>query len=108
MGVSDPLIQTSLLGEAIEHAPVAVFVVDEQGEFVAVNQSACALLGYERGELLTLRVADVARDEQPSEDGVPGIRKTTLTRNDGGTLDFTYAAGETTVAGMSVFVYVGR
>ena len=38
MGVSEPLIQTSLLGEAIENGPVAVLVADEHGRYVAVNQ----------------------------------------------------------------------
>jgi PAS domain S-box-containing protein len=106
MGVSDPLIQTSLLGEAMEHAPVAVFVADEQGEFVAVNQSACTLLGYERGELLQLCVADVAPGDRAPDDDV-GTRTTTLTRKNGSIVGFTYASGATTVAGMPVFVYVG-
>ena len=52
MGVSEPLIQTSLLGEAIENGPVAVFVADEHGRYVAVNRAACQLLGYTREELL--------------------------------------------------------
>ena len=107
MGVSDPLIQTSLLGEAIAHAPVAVFVADEQGGFVAVNQSACALVGYERGELLTMRVGDISHGE-PSENSQVGVKHTTLTRRDGTTVEFTYATGETIVAGMSVYVHVGR
>src|SRR5256885_2793365 len=59
MDVSEPLIQTSLLGEAIEHAPVAVFVADEDGQYVAVNQAACLLLGYDRSELLGMNVSDV-------------------------------------------------
>jgi PAS domain S-box-containing protein len=107
VGVSDPLIQTSLLGEAIEHAPVVVLVADEQGDLVAVNQSACALLGYERGELLTLRVGHVARNAAPVPDGT-GIKRTTLTRKDGTNVEFAYETRETTVAGMPVFVYVGR
>jgi len=111
MGVSEPLIQTSLLGEAIEHAPVAVFVADEQGRFVAVNQAACVLLGYDRGELLQLSVADIApdgsaEDEQPSERRM-GVRTSTLTRKDGSTVQFTYATGATSVAGMPVSVCVG-
>jgi PAS domain S-box-containing protein len=110
MGVSEPLIQTSLLGEAIEHAPVAVFVADEQGRFVAVNQAACVLLGYDRGELLQLSVTDIAPDrgveEQPSERRM-GVRTSTLTRKDGSTVQFTYATGATSVAGMPVSVCVG-
>ena len=111
MGVSEPLIQTSLLGEAIEHAPVAVFVADEQGRFVAVNRAACVLLGYDRGELLQLSVPDIATEgaaaeEQTSERRM-GVRTSTLTRKDGSTVQFTYATGATSVAGMPVSVCVG-
>src|SRR5207245_10731039 len=68
MGVSEPLIQASLLGEAIEHGPVAVFVADEHGNYVAVNQAACTMLGYTREELLALQVLDVARySDAPAE-----------------------------------------
>ena|SRR5436309_15140342 len=112
MGVSEPLIQTSLLGEAIEHAPVAVFVADEQGQFVAVNQAACVLLGYDRGELLQLSVTDVAPEGALAERGYSserrmGVRTSTLTRKDSTTVRFTYATGATTVAGMPVSVCVG-
>ena len=113
MGVSEPLIQASLLGEAIEHAPVAVFVADELGNYVAVNQAACLLLGYERDELLKLRVVDVARYTAAAvewnEMRRSGTRAGTslLTRKDGSLVDFSYAAGATTVAGMPVFVSVG-
>jgi PAS domain S-box-containing protein len=112
-GVSEPLIQASLLGEAIENAPPAVFVADEHGKYVAVNQAACALLGYTREELLGLRVADVARDREAGDEWTelrqPGTRVGTsrLTRKDGTTVEFSYVAGETSVAGMPFFVSVG-
>ena|SRR5881227_1765421 len=113
MGVSEPLIQTSLLGEAIEHAPVAVFVADEHGNYVAVNQAACALLGYDRRELLEMNVSDVARygaakDEwtEMQRDGAH-VGASQLTRKDGTVVDFAYSAAATTVAGMPVFVSVG-
>ena len=113
MGVSEPLIQTSLLGEAIENGPVAVLVADEHGRYVAVNLAACHLLGYTREELLTKRATDVARYEeapaawaemelQGSQTGV-----STVTRKDGSTVEFAYVAGATVVAGMPVFVSVG-
>jgi PAS domain S-box-containing protein len=113
MGVSEPLIQASLLGEAIENGLPAVFVADEYGKYVAVNQAACALLGYTREELLGLRVADVAQyhgaGEEWTELRLAGTRVGTsrLTRKDGTTVEFSYVAGETTVAGMPVFVSVG-
>jgi PAS domain S-box-containing protein len=113
MGVSEPLIQASLLGEAIENGPVAVLVADEHGRFVAVNQAACRLLGYSRKELLTLRLTDVARYEgAPAEWAEMESRGTkagvsTVTRKDGSTVEFAYLAGATAVAGMPVFVSVG-
>lgn len=112
-GVSEPLIQTSLLGEAIENGPAAVFVADEHGKYVAVNQAACLLLGYSREELLGLRVADVARYETAAaeweEMSRAGARigSSTLTRKDGTTVEFSYIAGATKVAGMPVFVSAG-
>jgi PAS domain S-box-containing protein len=113
MGVSEPLIQTSLLGDAIENGPVAVFVADEHGRYIAANPAACILLGYSRDELLGLRVSDVARYSDASAEWIEmqrsGARSgtSTLTRKDGTTVDFGYTAGATTVAGMPVFVSVG-
>jgi PAS domain S-box-containing protein len=113
VGVSEPLIQTSLLGEAIENGPAAVFVADEHGKYVAVNQAACLMLGYTRDELLGLRVADVARypdaDEEFTELRQVGTRigTSTLTRKDATTVEYNYVAGSTVVAGMPVFVSVG-
>jgi PAS domain S-box-containing protein len=110
MGVSEPLIQASILGEAVDHGPAAVFVADEEGGYVAVNQAACALLGYTREELLELRVSDIADpagkwEEMQREGQVSGV--STLRRKDGATIDFRYVAGATTVAGMLVYVSVG-
>jgi len=110
MGVSEPLIQASLLGEAVEHGPAAVFVADEEGRYVAVNQAACALLGYPREELLSLQVTDLVEDtgkwEEMRQSGrVSG--RSSLTCKDGTLVEFTYVAGATVVAGMPVYVAVG-
>ena len=113
MGVSEPLIQASLLGEAVEHGPAAVFVADERGRYVAVNQAACALVGYPREELLTMRVTDLVAPEEAAapwgEMVTEGTQRgrSTLKRKDGSTLEFSYLAGETKVAGMPVYVSVG-
>jgi PAS domain S-box-containing protein len=112
-GVSEPLIQASLLGEAIEHGPAAVFLADEHGAYVAVNQAACSMLGYTREELLGLRVADVDRsreaNEEPSELRQPGTSTgtSTLTCKDGSTVEFAYVGGITRVAGMPLYVSIG-
>jgi PAS domain S-box-containing protein len=113
MGVSEPLIQTSLLGEAIENGPVAVLVADEQGRYVAVNQAACHLLGYSREELLAMRATEVARyGEAPAEWAEPELQRThagvaEVTCKDGSIVGFAYVAGATVVDGMPVFVSVG-
>jgi len=71
----------SLMRAIFESSPYAIEVVDpETLTFVQVNPAACALLGYERRELLTLTLAeiqpDMAAEGQPArrglaEDGAP-------------------------------------
>ena len=53
-------VQETLLGEAIEHAPVGALVLDETGRYLAANRTACKLTGYDRRELLSLTPADLA------------------------------------------------
>ena len=113
MSVAEPLIQTGLLGDAIDSAPVAVFVADDSMRYIAVNAYACRLLGYTREELLKLRVSDVARspeaDREYREMISEGARagEAVLTRKDGTEITIHYRAAMTTVAGMSAFVSVG-
>ena len=113
MNATQSLIQASLLGEAVEHGPAAVFVADENGRYVAVNQAACSLVGYDRDELLGMRVFDLltagvelerwrAMLEQGALSGTAALR-----RKDGSTVEYSYVAGATTVAGMPVYVSVG-
>lgn len=45
-------VQETLLGEALEHAPVGAIVLDDQGVYLAANRLACELSGYSREELL--------------------------------------------------------
>jgi len=55
--------QLALLGEAVEHVQdVAVFVWDEDRNYVAVNQAACRMLGKRRDELLGMRVGDMTEN----------------------------------------------
>jgi len=113
MSTAEQLIQTGLLGEAVDAGPALVFVADETMRYIAVNQHACEVLGYEREELLARRVTDVAREPDAEtrydEMLARGFHHGTavLTRKDGTTLDFFYRATQTTVAGMTLFVSVG-
>lgn len=110
MNVADTLIQTALLGEAVDNGPAPIFVADETRRYVAVNRAACDLLGYTREELLALRVDDVAPniprwEEMRSNGSLAGTAD--LKRKDGTMVPFSYIAGETVVAGMPVYVSVG-
>ena len=110
--VAQPLVQASLVGEAIDRGPVAVFVADEDMRYIAVNDFACTLLGYTREELLGLRVTDVARTAGAAERYADMVAKRALagtgrlTRKDGSEVGVSYMAQETTVAGLGFFVAV--
>ena len=43
----------------VDTAPVGIFVADEHGRYLEVNQAACAMTGYRREELLRLRIPDL-------------------------------------------------
>jgi PAS domain S-box-containing protein len=112
MSVSEPLVQSVLLGDAVEHAPVAILVADDEMRYVAANQYACELLGYTREELLEKRITDIARNpEAPAEfremmasGGLNGV--STVVRGDGTELKLRYRAKETTMAGLLYYVSV--
>ena len=112
-GVAEPLIQASLLGEAIDHGPVAVFVADDDLRYIAVNAFACALLGYTREELLELRMTDVTRHPGAEAEYADVIAhrardgESRLVRKDGSEVAIAYRASETTVAGMRFYVAIG-
>jgi PAS domain S-box-containing protein len=107
------LVQSGLLGEAIQGAPVLAFVADENRRYVAVNDYACRILGYSRKELLELTVDQVARyGDAPgefSEMVEQGVREgvSMITRRDGLTFPFRYRASVVTVARMQLYVSVG-
>jgi len=44
---------------AVEMAPDAIFIADQTGAFIEVNEAACRQLGYTREHLLTKRVFDI-------------------------------------------------
>ena len=46
-----------------EKANDAIFLENERDEIVEVNERACALLGYSRQELLTMKVSDLQAPE---------------------------------------------
>ena len=112
MSVSEPLVQSILLGDAIEHGPVAIFVADDEMRYVAANTFACELLGYTREELLGMRVIDIARyPEAPDEFGdMVAVGKlegsATLVRKNGSELIIRYLASQTQIAGLEYYVSI--
>ena len=109
--VSHELVQKSLVGEALEHGPMAIFVADDSGRYIAVNAYACELLGYTRDELLDLPLREVAVnpgaqqafDELQLRTGThAGL--TLLRHRDGTDLPMHYRASRTTVGGMPLFL----
>ena len=101
------LAQLALLGEATECLEgVAVFVWDEDRNYVAVNQAACELVGKTRAEMLQMKVGDTTPDRaSPLFEQVQhgGIHTGTLT-SPGGKID--YVTCPTRIAGLPYMVSV--
>jgi PAS domain S-box-containing protein len=107
------LIHGVLVGEALEHGPVAVFVFDDEGRYLTVNRFACELLGYERDELLRRCVGELSALPQglALESYVRAVKTgaeslTAVQHADGSILHLRFRASASRVAGMPVFVGV--
>jgi PAS domain S-box-containing protein len=114
VSVAEPLIQATLIGEAVDNGPMAIFVADENGRYVAVNTAACELLGYTRAELLELTAHDLAPGEAVADQLGELERKGSLSgtsvlrHKDGSAITTERHAARTTVAGMEFFVSFAR
>jgi PAS domain S-box-containing protein len=112
VGTSEPLVQSVLLGEAIEHAPVAVLVSDDEMRFVAANATACELLGYTREELLQRRIPDIAGYPETEGEFEAMIAagelagRTSVTCKDGTKRSLRHRSSETKIAGLVYYVAV--
>jgi PAS domain S-box-containing protein len=108
---ANALIHSVLVGEALEHGPVAVFVFDDEGRYLTVNQYVCDLLGYEREELLRRCVGelsalpqDVALDAYALAIKTGEESTTALRHADGSIVRLRFRASTARVAGMPVYV----
>ena len=110
---AERLVQIALLGEAIEYLPVAVFVFDDRGRYVAVNEHGAQMLGYTRDELLKHRIGDLA--ESPAEalaayqavgEGRATEAEARVRRKDGSVVALRFRGAATTIAGMPFYVGV--
>ena len=99
--------QLALLGEATDWLEdVAVFVWDDDRNYVAVNQSACALVGRTRDEILRMKVGDMTPDRASLlfQEVQHGGVHAGLHEFDGGRLRF--VTSRTRVAGLPYMVSV--
>jgi PAS domain S-box-containing protein len=110
---SERLIQIALLGEAIDHAPIAVFVFDADGHYVAVNGQACKLLGYDRDELVSRRIGELAVDPREAlreylavAEGLVDEGTTRVRRGDGEEVTVRFRGAATRIAGVTFYVGV--
>ena len=69
--MSDPAANIGPFGESalqglIEQAPDGIFVADIEGRYIYVNEAGCRMVGYSRGELLDMKIADTVLTRDPS------------------------------------------
>jgi PAS domain S-box-containing protein len=107
------LRQRAILGEAIESLEdVAVFLWNEDRHYVAVNESACRIVGLERDELIGLPVGDLSeeRAEPQLEQVRQGVHAGDLrfTRRDGEVVELEWSTFPTRVAGLPHMLSVCR
>jgi diguanylate cyclase (GGDEF)-like protein/PAS domain S-box-containing protein/putative nucleotidyltransferase with HDIG domain len=51
----------------IDHAPDGVFVVNERGRYIDVNEAAVRISGYSKEQLLEMNIIDITADESMDE-----------------------------------------
>src|SRR5919108_117881 len=103
------LVQETLLGEALEHAPVGAIVLDEHGRYLAANRLACQLSGYSREEFLEEGAESLAFDTRSlalmaNGDLKGGIAE--MRRKEGSAVTCEYRVGATRSGGLPFHVVV--
>jgi PAS domain S-box-containing protein len=103
--------QERVLGVAFQHAPIAVTVSDGDGNYLALNDRACAITGYTRSELFELGAFGIVLSPgRPSGSLVdlPGIRAgiAELRTRDGSTTRVVFRAATTEVGSQEVRIGV--
>jgi PAS domain S-box-containing protein len=58
------VVHGTLFGDALNGATVAALLASEDGQYVAANDEACRLTGYDRSTLTSFRSGQLAADEQ--------------------------------------------
>src|SRR6266568_1570773 len=100
----DAVLHATLLGDALQNVTLAALVADEDGQYIAVNEAACALTGYSRKALTGFRAGELAADDssrQIYENVMRGRKlrgRKRVRRKDGNVVECRYWALPTTVA----------
>jgi len=90
---SNALVQSTLLGQLIEHADVGALAADS-GRYIAANMYACTLTGYERAELIGRPVDELCRQS--------GSGVMSLDCKDGAAIAVGFRVVNATLAGLPV------
>jgi PAS domain S-box-containing protein len=106
-------VQETLLGEALEHAPIGAIVLDETGRYLAANRMACRLTGYAREELLDAGPRALAAEPEKVPAALEQMANGELEHGtasmrcrDGSFIDIVYRVGATRSGGLPHFVFV--
>jgi PAS domain S-box-containing protein len=104
------ILQRALLGEALDCAGgTAVFVWNEDRNYVAVNEEACRLVGLGRDELIGMPVGDLSPDHADGDIARardnPFVRgSSSFTRRTGEAIELDWLTMHTTVAGLDYMI----
>jgi PAS domain S-box-containing protein len=108
------ILHQALLGEALMSGDSALFVTDDEGRYLAANDSALALLGYTREELASINARDVSTRTDDEIDEVFAMlkrdhsvqRTARFRRKDGVVGTIAYVGVESKVGGLPVVVAI--
>src|SRR4051795_10287931 len=108
------ILHQALLGEAVMGSGSAVFVNDDVGRYLAVNDGAVALLGYTREEYAALNARDVTeRTEEELAEVLAMLRRkrsveqtARVRRKDGVVGEIDYVGLESMIGGLDGLVTV--
>jgi PAS domain S-box-containing protein len=104
------ILQRALLGEALDGATgTAVFVWNEDRNYVAVNDEACRLVGLPRQEIIGMPVGELSPDRADRDIArtldEPFVRGgSSFTRRSGETIELDWITMHTTVAGLDYMI----
>jgi PAS domain S-box-containing protein len=103
------VLAAALLGDAADHAELAVVIYDDEGRYLAVNRHACELLGYSREELMQHDVADftdggIDRSVLLRPERREGVR--IVTRKDGTRVPVAFVVASTRVSRLPFYFAV--